>query len=215
MQYVLQYFPFRSTFNISTFQRCFIIVILICIIFFIHMNTTRLRKEPDRHPPGTINNSIASSVQKSRGPPYLTFIISSVSHRFNRTFYNLNIATPGYFNIQQRRPVLKNDSRITVNRDTKVASLLLTYVDLWDDIGARPESELRDNDWIFIFEDDVNIVPLEVVENFYPDIHTKWNYSNPNTSIAGWTRFLLQRIFSYAYSYKKIRVIIRLESFSL
>ena len=94
------------------------------------------------------------------------------------------------FNIQHKQRVSTNDSWIVSRR---VSSLLLTYIDLWNGIGAKTESELTDDDWIFLFEDDVNIVGFNIIEKFYPQIYAKWNHSNSNNSLAGLNRFLIMK----------------------
>jgi hypothetical protein len=118
-----------------------------------------------------------------------------MSTRLNATLTNLKTALPGYFNIKHKQSVPFTDSRIVLNGDKYASSLLLSFIDIWMDLGARSEAELKDNDWIFIFEDDVNIVSMDVIQRFYPEIHAKWKYSNPNSSIAGSKRLFRMKIF--------------------
>ena len=119
-----------------------------------------------------------------RGPPYLTYIISSLPQRLNSTMKELKAGLPRFFNINHKLPVPLNDSRILRSGDVHVSSLLLTYVDLWRSFGSRPEAEYRDGDWMFVFEDDVGIVPPHIMKAFYGKIYKKWKYSNPKRWLA-------------------------------
>ncbi|CAF5177747.1 unnamed protein product, partial [Rotaria magnacalcarata] len=87
---------------------------------------------------------------------------------------------PGFFNITLKQCVSHNDSRIMGHRQINVGSLLLTHVDIWDEIGSRSDHELGHNDWVFVFEDDVSVVPPEIMKSFYGKIYTAWDYKNPN-----------------------------------
>ncbi|CAF4868591.1 unnamed protein product, partial [Rotaria magnacalcarata] len=122
------------------------------------------------------NNMTPSYLANSRGTPYLAYIISGIPQRYNSTLMQLRDALPGFFNFNRKQPVSHNDSRILRTGDVKVSSLLLTYIDLWNDIGARSAIELRDNDWIFLFEDDVAIIPRSIIKSFYKTIYEKWKY---------------------------------------
>jgi hypothetical protein len=105
---------------------------------------------------------------------------------------NLNTVLPNYFNIRHKQPVSLNDTRIYKEGHKEILSLSLTYIDLWNDFGARPEAEYTDNDWIFLFEDDVNIVPFTIIQSFHPQLYAKWNCTNPNSSIAGSKRLFME-----------------------
>lgn len=120
-----------------------------------------------------------------RGSPYLTYIVSAIPKRLNSTMKNLHEKMPGFFNMQHKKSVSFNDSRILRSGDMKVSSLLLTYVDIWSYFGSRPENEFTDNDWIFLFEDDVDIVPMSLIESFQPKLYPKWNHSSPNHYLEG------------------------------
>ncbi|CAF3293188.1 unnamed protein product [Rotaria socialis] len=130
------------------------------------------------------NNMTASHLANPRGPPYLAYIISGIPQRHNSTRKQLRDALPGFFNFNHKQPVSLNDSRILRTVDMKVSSLLLTYIDLWNDIGARSPIELRENDWIFLFEDDVAIIPRRIMKSFYKRIYEKWRYRSPNPNLA-------------------------------
>ncbi|CAF3824585.1 unnamed protein product [Rotaria sp. Silwood1] len=130
-------------------------------------------------------NSSSRNIRNSSGPPYLAYIISSIPARFKFTKSNLNNALPNYFNIKKKQSVPYNDSRINFHSSIQFSSLLLTYVDLWNEIGAKPNAELKENDWIFLFEDDVNIVNITLIERFYQQIYAKWKYKDPQHSLKG------------------------------
>jgi len=131
-------------------------------------------------------NSTSPHTRPARGPPYPTYIISISPNRYNRTRNNIETMVPNLFNIQIKHPVSRNDSRMYTNGvDPGASSLMLTFIDLWTDFGAQPESAYSDNDWMFIFEDDVNVVPYSIIQGFYPKIFAQWNYNSSNSSIAG------------------------------
>ncbi|CAM2707179.1 unnamed protein product [Rotaria socialis] len=140
----------------------------------------RWRKELDDCRLVTVNNENSLHSKSHRGQPYLAYIITSTSRRFNSTYTELAIALPGFFNIIRKECVSQNDSRIMGHGQINVASLLLTHVDIWDEIGSRSDHELGQNDWAFVFEDDVSIVPPEIMKGFYGKIYTAWKYKNPN-----------------------------------
>ena len=175
----------------STLWRCFIATVFICTVILTNISMTQKDTKICKPNLNSIEKSNMSHLHKNRGAPYLAFIISMVPVRFNATHTNLNNVLPGYFNIQHKQPVSTNDSRIISGTSKEALALLLTYIDLWSEIGAKAELELTDDDWIFLFEDDVNTVPFHIIEKFHPQIYAKWNYSNPNSSIAGPNRFLI------------------------
>lgn len=148
------------------FHRLFIGILSVCIILIIFANVNQLRKKsihckyPSIHLKGSL-------LGKRRGPPYLTYIISNLPKRLNLTRTSLISRIPFYFNIHHRQPVPHDDLRIRQHGDMNMSSLLLTYVDLWSEFGWKKTDEYNDNDWIFIFEDDVDIVPREIIEKFY------------------------------------------------
>lgn len=165
--------------------RCFIRILLISILLIVYITVTMLQKPVVSAKPLPTNTSTTSYSSKSRPPPYLTYIISNIPRRFNFTLKNLQTALPNYFDIKHKQSVSLNDSRIFRNNDQSASSLLLTYIDVWRDFGARPEAEYSDGDWMFLFEDDVNVVSTDLIRNIYPKIYAKWNYTNSNTSLAG------------------------------
>lgn len=129
-------------------------------------------------------NVTSQNLLVRRGPPYLAYIISGIPQRYNSTLKQLNDALPDFFRFHHKQPVPHNDSRILRTGDMKVSSLLLTFIDLWNDIGSRPAAQLHDDEWVFFFEDDVGIVPSHIMKSFYSKIYEKWNYGNPNPSLA-------------------------------
>jgi hypothetical protein len=176
---------FKNDFNNCTLRRRFTGILLIIIALMIYINMSKLQKKSNPCKTFLVVNSTARHLRESRGPPYLAFIISSSPRRFNATLINLNTALPGYFNIQHKQPVSHNDSRILRHGDKQVSSLLLSYIDMWRDFGAKPEVEFTDNDWVFLFEDDVNVASVSLIKSFNPQIAVKWNISNPHTLLAG------------------------------
>ena len=175
----------KTSDNYRTFCRYFIITFVICSGVMITIGTALQNRKIDKFQLNSIEKSTIPHPYKSHGPPYLAFIISSILARFNATNANLNKVLPGYLNIQHKQPVSANDSRMVSETSLQALSLLLTSIDLWNEIGAKAESELTDDDWIFIFEDDVDIVASDSIKYSYPEIYAKWNYSNPNNSVAG------------------------------
>ena len=167
------------------FYRVFsgIVLFSIMLVTLISMNSSC--KTIQDHEVLSVNKFNITISIKKRGPPYLTYIVSAIPKRFNSTMTNLQGKMPGFFNIHHKQSVSYNDSRILRTGDMKVSSLLLTYVDLWSYFGSRPDNEFTDTDWIFLFEDDVDIVPLSIIERFHPKLYAKWNYSSPNHSLAG------------------------------
>ncbi|CAF4596725.1 unnamed protein product [Rotaria magnacalcarata] len=127
-----------------------------------------------------VNNRNSSHSQSYRGQPYLAYIITSTSPRFNFTYIELTTALPKFFKIIRKSSVSHNDSRIVRRGDVRVLSLLLTHIDTWHDIESRSDRELGENDWAFVFEDDVAIVPPAIMKSFYGKIYTAWNYAKPN-----------------------------------
>lgn len=167
------------------FYRVFsgIVFVSIMLGMLISMNSSWTTFQDHKVLSGNKFNTTISS--KRRSPPYLTYIVSATPKRLNSTMTNLQDKMPGFFNIHHKQSVSFNDSRILRTGDMKVSSLLLTYVDLWSYFGSTPDNEFTDNDWIFLFEDDVDIVPMSIIERFHPKLYARWNYSSPNHSLAG------------------------------
>jgi hypothetical protein len=165
--------------------RVFSGIVLICIMLAMYVNmNSSWTTLPDRKMVNVNESSTALPIQK-RGPPYLAYVVSAIPKRLNSTIKNLQEKIPGFFDIRHKQSVSYNDSRILRTGDMKVSSLLLSYIDLWSYFGSRPECEFTDNDWIFLFEDDVDIVPMSIIERFHPKLYEKWNYSSPSHSLAG------------------------------
>ena len=127
------------------------------------------------------------SARKLTGSPYLTYIISAVPKRINFTSRILHTKLPGFFNASYRNSVPYNDSRMFKTNGAPAGSLMLTYIDLWREIGSKADNELTDNEWIFIFEDDVDLVPLHILKSFYNHIYTQLNFSDTSYPITGRT----------------------------
>ena len=192
-KYRLDCISFKKYCNSCTLSRCFITIFFVCIVVMINVGTTPCDRKINESKSNPVEKSKISDPHKSHGPPYLAFIISSMLARFNTTSTNLNSVLPGYFNIQHKQPVSTNDSRIMSGTSVSALSLLLTYIDLWNEIGAKAESELMDDDWIFLFEDDVNIVPLKFIPKLCSELNAKRNHSNLNISLAGSNRSFILR----------------------
>jgi hypothetical protein len=163
----------------------FIGFLLLCIIFIAFTNKRQMGKSSGAVKLTNPNNLTPKQLRNKRGPPYLTYILSSVPRRFNFTVKSLTSGLPGFFNINRKQPVSLNDSRIYHHGNPKYSSVLLTYVDLLTDIGSKSEAELTYNDWVFIFEDDANIVPAHVIRTSFGKIYAKWNSSYPYPKLAG------------------------------
>lgn len=116
---------------------------------------------------------------------YLTYIMFAVPNRFNFTKSVLDTRLPGFFNATHRQCVLYNDSRMYKHAGLGAASLMLSYIDLWREIGSKSDTELADNDWIFLFEDDVDIIPLSILKSFYPKLYLKWSKTGQSKSLGG------------------------------
>lgn len=159
------------------------ISLLLAINIFLKQTTI----ERESYPSNTSQN-VTATVSKlviKNNTPYLTFIISAVPARRNFTMTTLNTRLPGFFHAKHWKTVSKTDPRIFQSGGIHAASLMLTYLDLWKDISLKAESELADDDWVFLFEDDVDIVPLGILEAFYNEIYTQWNKTNPSKALAG------------------------------
>lgn len=161
-------------------------MLLIYVILYIYNSSITTQSQQISIDAKHLSDKNSSQLRRRRGPPYLTYIISISIPRYNRTRNNIEVPVPKFFNIKRRLPVSRNDSRMYRNNvDEAAASLMLTFIDLWGDFAAQSDSEYSENDWMFIFEDDVNVVPNSIIAGFYPKIFPRWNYTNPNTSIAG------------------------------
>ena len=137
----------------------------------------------------TMDDSLCSSSSKRQAraanASFLTYIMFSVANRFNFTKSIFDTRLPGFFNASHRYCVPKNDSRVYSNAGLGAGSLMLSYIDLWREIGSKPDSELDDDDWIFLFEDDVDIIPWEILRKFYPKLFLKWSRIGLSQALAG------------------------------
>lgn len=140
--------------------------------------------------------------------PYPAYIISSKDDRFNFTQTNLNKALPNYFDIKRKYSVLHNDTRISRFGLPQVSSLLLTYIDLWSEIGKTPKRQLEDNDWVFIFEDDVNILVNEIIQQFHTELFNRWNHTDDQHSLRGMTVIYTGEQITYCSGKKLLHLIL-------
>ncbi|CAF4063522.1 unnamed protein product [Rotaria magnacalcarata] len=131
-----------------------------------------------------IKNGNSSYIQSHRGQPYLAYIITSTDRRFNSTYKELTNALPRFFNIICKQSVLHNDSRIMGHGQVNVLSLILTHISIWDEIGSRSENELGENNWVFVFEDDIGVVTATAVRRLYRKIDARRNYAIPANIVA-------------------------------
>lgn len=169
------------------FHRLFMILLLVCVVLVIFTRFNQQMLENRSSQSFMLNNITQSSSHRKKGAPYLAYIISAIEKRRNFTMNCLNERLPGFFNISHRSAVSHNDSRIVRNGDRQVSSLLLSHIDLWTEFGSKPEAEYADDDWLFIFEDDVDIVPLHIVESFYPNVYKQWTTKNASQALRGKT----------------------------
>lgn len=136
---------------------------------------------------GVVGHTIYCKMTKSSfaiartiyGPPYLAFIVSPSFDRYYSAKQNLEQALPGYFKIEHFRSVSLKDPRIERSDNSKKKSLLLSFADMWLNVSSRFEYD--ENDWIFLFEDDVNIVNIKEISLIY----SKLNFTNPQYSLVG------------------------------
>lgn len=166
------------------FHRLFTGILFLCVILIIYANTHQLRRKMiDCKLPSFLFKE--SSLKSKQGPPYLTYIISAIPGRFNLTRTSLETRLPGYFKIHQRRPVPHDDRRIRRFDDLNVSSLLLTHIDLWSQFGWNDDQRYGDHDWFFVFEDDVDILPLDVIEELRQKNQSVSNVTKVAQSLAG------------------------------
>ncbi|CAF3191257.1 unnamed protein product [Rotaria socialis] len=131
-----------------------------------------------------IKNGNSSYIQRHHGQPYLAYVITSTHRRFNSTYKQLTNALPRFFNIIRRQSVSHNDSRIMGHAQVNVLSLILTHISVWDEIGSKSENELGENDWVFVFEDDIGVVTAPLVKFIYKRIHARRRYAIPTNIVA-------------------------------
>ncbi|CAF3459880.1 unnamed protein product [Rotaria socialis] len=158
-----------------------IFLMLLLLILFITMSNAG--KQMNDCQPMFISE-VNSPSRRRQGPPYLTYIISSIPQRFNSTLKELNTVLPGFFNVKHKEPVPHSDSRILRHGDMNASSLLLTNIDLWSAFGWSSSANYSDNDWILIFEDDVRIVSPEIMKTFYEETNITRNHINSSHIIA-------------------------------
>lgn len=166
-------------------HRSFMALVLICgaVVIYTRCNEQLFRRSENQT---FMLNNITQNISKRRpGAPYLAYIISAVEKRRNFTMNCLKERLPGYFKIIQKSAVPHNDSRIVKNGDKQVSALLLAHIDLWTEFGSKPEAEYLDDDWFFIFEDDVDIVPTHIINQFYPTIYQQWLSNNSVNPLRG------------------------------
>lgn len=169
----------------ENFQRILARLLCTCILLIFYALIDQLLIESKECKMSVANHSSPIRSRKHNGPPYSTYILSAVAKRINFTSRILNTRLPGFFNITYRNCVPYNDSRIFKTSGIAAGSLMLTYIDLWKEIGSKPAEELDENEWVFIFEDDVDLVPLHILKDFYNKIYTTLNFSNVSYPIAG------------------------------
>ena len=170
-------YQLRKTINIS-----FCISLLLVIYILIKHTQIEWKSCPSI---SSENSSVIPPLQKANRSSYPAFIISAVTDRFNFTKSNLNTRLPGFFDVTHRKSVNATDPRIYGSFSFGAASLMLTYIDLWKEIALKPASELAENDWVFLFEDDVDIVPLGIIQGFYNKIYIEWSKTNETKGLTG------------------------------
>lgn len=150
----------------------FVVIVFISII--------QIRKPLFKCQPITTTSTNVSTVSRNQSSPYLAYIIAFTEKRFNATFQDLTAALPGFFKIQRIQSVSHNDSRLIGAGDMQVASLLLTHISIWNEIGSKPDTEVAENDWVFVFEDDVNVVPINIMRDFHGPSYKSFTEEYPN-----------------------------------
>ena len=102
------------------------------------------------------------STKKSKNDPIKAYIITNncSSNRFLSTKTNIERVFPKFFRITCYLHVHWNDPRlhpVNLVEIRKPSSNLLTFLDLWSYVIPNEPNLLAD-DWVFIFEDDVNFI---------------------------------------------------------
>lgn len=161
----------RQFFHMSAVILCLLIIILI-------YEQRHAWIQPELCPLYRPKNSTKTSPKARTDPPYCTFIISSIPERFNFTFNNLRSRLPGFLDVRKREPVPHSDPRIFRGGSLGVSSLLLTFIDLWVEFGWSSDDDVADDDWMFLIEDDVDIVPPPILSSY----HEK-KYGLPNSTV--------------------------------
>ena len=109
------------------------------------------------------------------------FVISECnSARYNFSIHNLERGFPNFFTFICHRYPFLNDSRIHTSGamvDKKISSNLIAFIDVWT--YKIPETSTFDNEWSFVFEDDVNIVEP-----------SRWILQNRSLSLPNYTEIL-------------------------
>ena len=160
------------------FGRITVGTFFICIILFVYLFIVSPSDDEASSCP-------TPAPRQPKNGSYLTYIMFALSNRLNFTKSVLDTRLPGFFNATHRRCVPHNDSRMYRNGGVGAGALMLSYIDLWREIGAKPDSELADDDWVFLFEDDVDIIPLEILKSFYPKLFVQWSRTGQSQSLAG------------------------------
>lgn len=172
------------------------IILLLCLasVAYLCMSRTWISFELCSSKANSTSRVYAYAPRKVKNDTgYLTYIISAVPQRLNFTSTVLNTRLPGFFNTHYKLSVPHNDSRIFYKAGIHAASLMLTYIDLWREIGSKPDTELSQNDWVFVFEDDVDIVPIGILKAFYSKVYLHLNGSATSTVLAGMSFFFIGR----------------------
>lgn len=113
-------------------------------------------------------------------PTYAAYIISLNTTRYEFSRRNLERHFPNFFHFHLVSPVPLTDVRMKNWRARTPYAMymsgMLTYMDLWMELGSgKSTKHLDDNTWFFIFEDDVNVyVPPDAVPNATERLH--FNY---------------------------------------
>lgn len=170
--------------NQNLLRRNFIKLLLISFVIILFISTAKLRKFDSSCQPIIVTSRHMSALSPSRGPPYSAYIIAHTEKRFNATFDNLTNALPGFFNIQRIQSMSYNDSRIAGAGDLRVASLLLTHINIWNEFGSKSDTDVGENDWVFVFEDDVGVIPISIMKRIYRPIYKSFARRYPNPVVS-------------------------------
>lgn len=167
-------------------------IMFISFIFVLFISMSKLKQPAYICQQKTLSNRISSSLTRRRGPPYTAYIISYSDRRFNATLYDITTALPGFFNMSRKQAVSINDSRINRASDLGVSSLLLSHIDVWNEFGSKAASERCDDDWVFVFEDDVGVIPYEIIRNFHTQAYMSWNDTYPYPIVTSRSYIILR-----------------------
>lgn len=166
--------------------------LIILIITMMHIKLYQWQKEPNYCGSTLISNAHLRDTKNLYKSPYLAYIISRNPENYEMVKNKLETRLPGFFKIYKKDMVEKNDTRMPDHLDINLMSLLFSHVDVWDHVGATSDEEIGENQWIFLFTDDVDIISMNAIDGFYSDIYDRWKHGDRKHSLEG-TFFLIDK----------------------